>query len=163
MTVLALSLLHTARAIGPSKPNVLFVVIDDLGHDDVGFRSREIKTPVIDGLAAAGVVLENYYVQDVCSPSRATFMTGRYAMHHTIVDWIPPASAYGLPLNETTMAQMFGKAGYACHMSGKVRCAARAKLVALLLARLTFSPPFSLASHLLPMSDSGTSDSTSGA
>ena len=72
------------------KPNVLFVVVDDLGWDDVGFRSHEIETPTIDSLAANGRVLQSYYVQDVCSPSRATFMTGRYAMHHSIVDWIPP-------------------------------------------------------------------------
>ena len=90
----------------------------DLGSDDVGFRSHQIKTPTIDSLAATGLVLSNYYVQDVCSPSRATFMTGRFAMHHSIVDWIPPASAYGLPLNETTMAQKFAEAGYSCHMSG---------------------------------------------
>lgn len=117
-TTLALAT-TAAGTLGPSQPNVVFIVIDDLGHDDVGFRSNEIKTPVIDGLAAAGLVLENYYVQDVCSPSRATFMTGRYSMHNTIVDWIPPASAYGLPLNETTMAQMFAGAGYACHATGK--------------------------------------------
>ena len=46
-------------------------------------------------------------------------MTGCFAMHHTIVDWIPPASAYGLPLNETTMAQTLAKAGYDCHAVGK--------------------------------------------
>ena len=101
------------------KPNVLFVVVDDLGWDDVGFRSHEIETPTIDSLAANGRVLQSYYVQDVCSPSRATFMTGRYAMHHSIVDWIPPGSAYGLPLNETTMAEKFKSAGYAAHASGK--------------------------------------------
>ena len=70
-----------------------------------------------EGTTAYGVV--GSYVQDVCSPSRATFMTGRFAMHHSIVDWIPPASAYGLPLNETTLAQKFKAAGYACHASGK--------------------------------------------
>ena len=42
-------------------------------------------------------------------------------MHNTIVDWIPPASAYGLPLNETTLAQKMQEAGYACHATGKVR------------------------------------------
>ena len=101
-------------------PHVLFVVVDDLGFDDVGFRSgNEIHTPNIDAFAKSGLVLDQYYVQDVCSPSRSTFMTGRYAMHHSVVDWIPPASAYGLPLNETTLAQLFKRAGYATHMSGK--------------------------------------------
>ncbi len=110
---------HFSRAARTSKPNVLFIVVDDLGWDDVGFRSHQIETPTIDALAKTGRVLQSYYVQDVCSPSRATFMTGRYAMHHSIVDWIPPGSAYGLPLNETTMAQKFKSSGYSCHAAGK--------------------------------------------
>ena len=103
LTCFIISLLPTAAGSATKKKNIVFVVIDDLGWDDVGFRSQEILTPNIDGLAAAGVVLDQCYVQDVCSPSRATFMTGRFAMHHSVVDWIPPASAYGLPLNETTL------------------------------------------------------------
>ena len=102
-----------------AQSHVLFIVVDDLGFDDVGFRSHDIRTPAIDGLAQRGATLDQYYVQDVCSPSRATFMTGRYAMHHSIVDWIPPGSAYGLPLNETTMADAFLAAGYATHAVGK--------------------------------------------
>ena len=82
-------------------------------------RSGDIHTPVIDSLAAEGVILDQYYAQDVCSPSRASFMTGRYAMHHTIVDWIPPPSAYGLPLNLTTMADMFKAANYETRAVGK--------------------------------------------
>ena len=108
-----------ASAAGVVSPHVLFVVIDDLGWDDVGFRSHQIQTPHIDSLAARGRVLSRYYVQDVCSPSRATFQTGRFAMHHSIVDWIPPASTYGLPLNETTLAEKFKEAGYAAHAVGK--------------------------------------------
>ena len=46
-------------------------------------------------------------------------MTGRYAMHHTIVDWIPPASTYGLPLNETIIAEELSKNGYDSHAVGK--------------------------------------------
>ncbi len=102
-------------AVG-SRPHVLFIVVDDLGFDDVGFRSGEILTPHIDTLARHGVVLNQYYAQDVCSPSRACFMTGRYAMHHSIVDWIPPGSSYGLPLNLTTTADVFKGAGYGACM-----------------------------------------------
>jgi len=98
---------------------VLFVVVDDLGFTDVGFRSHEIRTPTVDSLAKNGVVLDQYYVPSVCSPSRATFMTGRFPMHHGIVDWIAPAATYGLPLNETTMADKFREAGYATHAVGK--------------------------------------------
>ena len=119
--------LASAATASAAPPHILFIVSDDLGFDDVGFRSAggdsagngAIRTPNIDSFAASGAVLDAYYVQDVCSPSRATFMTGRFAMHHTIVDWIPPASAYGLPLNETTMADTFKRAGYDCHAVGK--------------------------------------------
>ena len=120
--VLAGAVLAAAVAVPAADavaPNVLFIVLDDLGFDDVGFRSHEIRTPHVDALAQNGLVLDQYYVQDVCSPSRSTFMTGRYAMHHSVVDWIPPSSAYGLPLNETTMAQLFKRKGYACHATGK--------------------------------------------
>jgi len=116
---LVIHIAESTSKLNGTKPNVLFIVVDDLGWDDVGFRSHQINTPNIDVLASSGVVLNQYYVQDVCSPSRATFMTGRYAMHHSIVDWIPPASAYGLPLNETTMAEKFKSVGYRTHMSGK--------------------------------------------
>jgi arylsulfatase B/arylsulfatase I/J len=147
MARLACSLSLAGLAVAVKQPHVLFIVMDDLGFDDVGFRSGSdynvsgIRTPTIDALAADGIILNQYYVQDVCSPSRATFMTGRYAMHHTseyndrrharshshafshsrvpVVDWIPPASAYGLPLNETTMAEKFQEAGYKTHASGK--------------------------------------------
>ena len=102
------------------KPNVIFIVADDLGFSDVGFRNNnEIHTPNINEFAQQGMVLENYYVQDVCSPSRATFMTGRFPLHNTIVDWIPPKSTYGLPLNETTMADKFKSAGYITRAVGK--------------------------------------------
>ena len=103
-----------------AKPNVIFIVADDLGFNDVGFRNNnEINTPNINEFAKEGIVLENYYVQDVCSPSRATFMTGRFPLHNTIVDWIPPHSTYGLPLNETTLAEKFNSAGYLSHAVGK--------------------------------------------
>lgn len=119
LVVIASSTIVRSEFVAP-RHHVLFVVVDDLGFDDVGFRSGgEIRTPHIDALAREGVILNKYYVQDVCSPSRATFMTGRYAMHHSIVDWIPPGSAYGLPLNETTMAEKFSQVGYTTAMSGK--------------------------------------------
>lgn len=85
----------------------------------MGFRNNEIKTPTIDELRNNGVTLESYYVQDVCSATRATFMTGRYAMHHGIVDWVPAGKSYGLPLNETTIADALKGNGYDTHAIGK--------------------------------------------
>lgn len=53
------------------KPNILFIVADDLGWHDVGYHDSELRTPTIDKLAQEGIKLENYYVEYVCTPSRA--------------------------------------------------------------------------------------------
>lgn len=59
-------------------PHVVFVLADDLGWNDVGFHGSVIRTPHLDALAASGVVLDNYYVQPLCTPSRSQLLTGRY-------------------------------------------------------------------------------------
>ena len=82
------------------KPNVVFVLADDLGRQDCGFMGgTEIKTPHLDKLAAAGAKLDAFYVQPVCSPTRAAFLTGRYPMRHGLqVGVVRPWAQYGLPL-----------------------------------------------------------------
>ena len=104
-------------AAAPAKPHILLVVMDDLGWDDVGFRSHQIKTPNIDRMAAGGRVLNQYYVQDVCSPSRAAFQTGRYPLHNTVNDWLR-GDGY-LPVGETLIPQKLKPAGYVSHAVGK--------------------------------------------
>lgn len=65
-----------------TPPNVLLVAVDDLGWSDVGFHNvTSIKTPNIDALAYEGVILENYYVQPICSPTRSALLSGRYPIH----------------------------------------------------------------------------------
>ena len=61
--------------------HVILIVADDLGWDDVGFHGSEIPTPNIDALASSGVILSNYYVSPICTPSRSELMTGKYAIH----------------------------------------------------------------------------------
>ena len=66
---------------GSKPPNIVLTVIDDLGWSDVGFQGSVIHTPNINRLAAEGVILDNYYVQPLCTPTRSTLMTGRYPIH----------------------------------------------------------------------------------
>src|SRR3954468_263702 len=69
-------------AADPPKPNIVFLLADDLGYGDVGWHGGEIRTPHLDRLAAAGAKLEQFYVQQVCSPTRAALLTGRYPMRY---------------------------------------------------------------------------------
>ena len=63
------------------RPHILFILADDLGWSDVGFHGSAIKTPNIDKLAKEGVILDNYYVQPLCTPTRSALMSGRYPIH----------------------------------------------------------------------------------
>eukprot|EP00933_Yihiella_yeosuensis_P041593 TRINITY_DN35998_c0_g1_i1.p1 TRINITY_DN35998_c0_g1~~TRINITY_DN35998_c0_g1_i1.p1 ORF type:complete len:548 (-),score=87.59 TRINITY_DN35998_c0_g1_i1:132-1775(-) len=119
LTILISVLIAVASSENPRRPHIIFIVADDLGWNDVGFRSGQIKTPNIDGLARDGLVLDGYYVQSVCSPSRAAFMTGRLPLHNTVNDWLVPGKAEALPLNETLMPEILKKAGYTSHATGK--------------------------------------------
>lgn len=61
-----------------NQPNIIFILADDYGYNDIGYHSSEIRTPNMDALARNGVRLENYYVQSVCTPTRSQLMSGRY-------------------------------------------------------------------------------------
>jgi arylsulfatase A-like enzyme len=110
-----------AAARPPKQPNIVFILADDLGRNDCGFMGgTEIKTPQLDKLAAAGAKLDAFYVQPVCSPTRAAFMTGRYPMRHGLqVGVVRPWAQYGLPLAERTLPQALKEAGYATGIFGK--------------------------------------------
>ncbi|HUQ71175.1 MAG TPA: arylsulfatase [Planctomycetaceae bacterium] len=115
-----LALTAVAHAAEPSKPNIVFFLIDDLGNTDVGYHGAEIQTPNIDRLANAGAKLESFYVQPVCSPTRAALMTGRYPMRHGLqVGVVRPWAQYGLPLTERTLPQALQSVGYETAICGK--------------------------------------------
>jgi arylsulfatase A-like enzyme len=103
------------------KPNMVFILADDMGRHDCGFMGgMHIKTPHLDKLAAAGTKLDAFYVQPVCSPTRAAFMTGRYPMRHGLqVGVVRPWAQYGLPLDERTLPQALKEAGYTTAITGK--------------------------------------------
>ncbi len=110
-----------SRLTAADAPNVVFILADDLGREDCGFMGgKDIKTPHIDKLARAGATLDAFYVQPVCSPTRAAFLTGRYPMRHGLqVGVVRPWAQYGLPLDEQTLAEGLKGAGYATAIVGK--------------------------------------------
>ena len=80
--IITLALLSQTES---KQPNILFLLADDYGFHDIGYHGSEIKTPYLDGLAAKGVKLENYYIQPICSPTRSQLLSGRYQVHILIV------------------------------------------------------------------------------
>ncbi len=64
------------------QPNIVFILADDYGFNDVGYHGSAINTPTLDALAAKGVKLENYYVQPICTPTRSQLLSGRYQVRH---------------------------------------------------------------------------------
>jgi arylsulfatase A-like enzyme len=122
LSLFCLGILAGAQAVAAenSRPNIIFIMADDLGNADLGYRGSDIKTPHIDRLATAGVRLESFYGQPVCTPARAALMTGRYPMRYglqTLV--IFPSHTYGLPMDERTLPQALKDAGYRTAMVGK--------------------------------------------
>ena len=109
----------TSSAAPPTtKPHIVFVLVDDWGFADVGFRNPNVKTPNFDMLAHTGVILNRHYVFKYCSPSRVSLLTGRWP-HHAH-QWNPPASTLaGANLNMTMLPAKLKQAGYATHMVGK--------------------------------------------
>ena len=109
-----------AHAAGSEKPNIIYVLADDLGWKDVGFHGSDIQTPNLDKLAAEGVRLERHYTAPMCTPTRAALMTGRYPMRYGLqVGVIPGAGTYSLAMDEFLLPQMLKNAGYKTYMSGK--------------------------------------------
>ena len=89
--------LFPARA-EEAKPNVIFIMADDLGNADVGYHGSDIKTPNIDKLANEGVRLENFHGMPVCTPSRAALDDG------ALSDALRPADAGDLPKSHLRLA-----------------------------------------------------------
>jgi len=104
-----------------AKPNVVFILCDDLGYGDLSCYGHPIiQTPCLDALAQEGVQLTDCYASaPVCSPSRAGIMTGRTPTRCRIMDWIPPKSGVYLKRDEITIASLLNASGYATAHIGK--------------------------------------------
>lgn len=109
----------TAQQNAP-RPNIIYILADDLGWKDVGFHGSDIRTPNIDQLARTGAQLDQFYVQPMCTPTRAALMTGRYPLRYGLQTLVIPASlTYGLPTDEWLLPQALKEAGYRTAILGK--------------------------------------------
>ena len=127
--LLRVAVLATATAVGligvagvsaraQSRPNVVLILTDDQGYADVGFNGNPlVRTPVLDELAAAGTAFDRFYASPVCSPTRASLMTGRDAFRTGVIDTQEGMSV--LRPTEVTVAEALQQAGYRTGLFGK--------------------------------------------
>jgi len=102
------------------KPNILLILADDLGYNDLGFQgSEDLRTPNIDKLSKNGIIFNNAHVSaSVCSPSRAGLLTGRYQQFFGHEANVPPPHT-GMDTNQLTMADLLKSNGYSTSINGK--------------------------------------------
>ena len=110
-----------AQAQARAQPDIVFCLVDDLGHDDTEvFGNAQVRTPHIRAMAQAGVVLTQYYAMPVCTPTRSAIITGRHPIHTGLQhNALLGQQKLGLPLEFRTLPQMLTEAGYATAAVGK--------------------------------------------
>ncbi len=109
-----------AAEVKPVKPNLVVILVDDMGYGDIGpFGSKMNRTPNLDRMAAEGMKLTSFYAAPVCTPSRAQMMTGCYAKRVSLPDVIFPSCPIGISAKEHTVAELLQKQGYASMAIGK--------------------------------------------
>ncbi|HWE97882.1 MAG TPA: sulfatase-like hydrolase/transferase, partial [Tepidisphaeraceae bacterium] len=117
IVVLALAFCPASYAASQDKrPNILFILADDLGWGDVGFHGGKIPTPNLDRLAPQSVELAQHYVYPVCSPTRASFLSGRYASRFGVTT---PQNERAYPWDTVTLARALKSRGYDTAITGK--------------------------------------------
>ena len=123
MAVLALMGSASAFAQQSSKPNVVFILADNVGYGDLGsYGGGELRgapTPRLDQMAQEGLRLKQFLVEPACTPSRAAFMTGQYSIRNGLSLIAIEGSPYTLPAHAYTMGELFKGVGYATAIYGK--------------------------------------------
>lgn len=110
---------QAARAAA-ARPHIIYILVDDLGFADLGYRGSDIATPNIDALARGGVKLREFYTQPLCTPTRAALMTGRYPLRYGLqMGVIPSGASYGLDTAEQTLPALLKSVGYRTSLVGK--------------------------------------------
>jgi arylsulfatase A-like enzyme len=120
--LLALALIWAAPAFSQTRPNVVLIVMDDVGYGDYGaYGAPDIKTPHVDRLARDGVKFTDFYAAPSCTPTRVALITGRYYQRTALE--VPlgaaPAGGRGLVANGSSLPQLMKNAGYATGLIGK--------------------------------------------
>lgn len=100
-------------------PNIVVIVADDLGWMDLGYQGSEIRTPRIDALANDGLTLNRFYAQPMCSPTRASLLTGNSTARLGITRALSKLVPTGLPLDQTILPQYLKDMGYQTSLVGK--------------------------------------------
>ena len=123
LLLLALAAPGLLAAPSAPRPNIIFIMADDLGYGDIGpFGQKLIRTPNIDQLAAEGTRFTHYYAGgSVCSPTRSVLMTGQHTGHTRIRGNHGQAGLSRVPLRaeDVTVAEVLKHAGYATAIAGK--------------------------------------------
>ena len=105
------------------KPNIIYILTDDIGHGELGVQgggaARGAPTPNLDSMAHEGLMLNGFYSEPSCTPTRVALMTGRHPARTGLTDVIFPGNPAGLNPEEVTVAEVLSKAGYATAMYGK--------------------------------------------
>lgn len=119
-----LAVCHMLATATAAQPNIIFILVDDYGHSDIGYHNTLyedlIRTPTLDQLANAGIKLEGYYVQPICTPTRSQLLSGRYQIHTGLQHGvIHPTLPYGLPTDIPLISNKLFELGYRCHKVGK--------------------------------------------
>src|ERR1043165_7942446 len=113
-----LAWLSSACNAAPIRPNVVLIVTDDQGYGDLGFHgNKDIQTPNLDRFALESMRLTHFYVSPVCTPTRASLMTGRYNFRTGAIDTYMGRAM--LHPGEVTIAKMLADAGYRTGIFGK--------------------------------------------
>ena len=104
-----------------AQPHILFLVVDDLGYTDLGYHGAEFNTTNMDKLAKSGIDLTSYYVQSVCTPTRASLLTGLYPWRIGLQNagTLIPGCKGHIPFNIPTIAELLKLSGYNTQMIGK--------------------------------------------
>ena len=111
--------LSCSFALADDKPNVVYILVDNWGWGDVSVQGGTIPTPRIDALAAEGMRLTNFNVQNQCTPTRSALHTGRLPIRSGTQKVPAPGEPDGLALWEYTIAELLSDAGYATTLNGK--------------------------------------------